>query len=139
LAGRVREKATQLQRLSKALDCSGEPSARDLHVAQCSQRVSLQKPLTGLAVEKNALFERCSGLIVTIEARQRDSEAVQRGGEEDLLPSSGSDRSDERMPMQYGMGPAFGSGRSHGWIMGRTGCFRRSYKIKWDGNGWNEI
>jgi hypothetical protein len=40
--------------------------------------VGLQKPGAGLAVEKNALFERGSGFIVTIEAGQRDSDAVQR-------------------------------------------------------------
>jgi len=57
--------------------CSGrKPSARDVYVAQCSQGVSLEEPLAGVAVEKNALFQRCSGFVVTIEARQRDAEAV---------------------------------------------------------------
>jgi hypothetical protein len=68
LTRRIRHEATQLQRLPKALACSREPSARDMNVAQCSQRMSFKKPRTGLAVENYAFFERSSGFIVTIEA-----------------------------------------------------------------------
>jgi hypothetical protein len=68
-ARQIREMTTKLQRLSEALDSSREPPARNVHIAERCQRVSLQEPLTSLAVEDNALFERRSGFIVTIEAR----------------------------------------------------------------------
>ena len=69
--------AAERERLLEALAARVEPAGASGHVAQRGERVRLEQPLAGLAVERDALFEHGARLLRPVQPRQGHAEAVE--------------------------------------------------------------